>query len=288
MKFVIVTGLSGAGRSCALKKLEDIGFFCVDNLPPVLIPQFAELCLKKQNPLERVAVVIDMRTGDMFDDIYNAISELKKLDLQLEILFLDASDNCLISRFKQTRRKHPVSLSGKLIEGIFKERDSLQIIKEMADHIIDTTNYSTRQLASVIEKLYCADEKEEFIISVISFGFKRGIPLDADFVFDMRFIPNPFYIKELKHHTGKEKDVSDYVLSFDESKIFLSKIEDLVKYLLPFFMKQDKNQLVIGIGCTGGMHRSVAIAEELFLRLQNAGYNVNLEHRDIALEASTH
>lgn len=284
MEFTIVTGLSGAGRSSVLKILEDLGFFCADNIPPVLIPQFAELCLKRPNPPKNVAVVADMRMGDMFDSIYEAIERLKKIDLKLEILFLDASNEVLVSRFKQTRRLHPVSGSGNLLSGIFVERDKMQTLKEMADIVIDTSTYTVRTLAQALQKRYSQDRDSRLIINVITFGYKRGIPIDADLVFDVRFLPNPFYKEELRPLSGLTQPVRDYVLNFPEAQYFLENIVDIVIHLSPCYLAQDKKQLVIGVGCTGGMHRSVCIGEELSRRLLEKGCRVSVEHRDLNLE----
>lgn len=284
MLFTIVTGLSGAGRSSVLRALEDIGFFCADNIPPALIPSFAELCLNRPVPPKSVAVVADMRMGDMFDDIYSAIDTLREMEIELHIIFLDASDSAIISRFKQTRRIHPVSGSGNILTGIGVERDKLQKIKEMADTVIDTSTYTVRMLAGVLSSKFSEGVDMRFRISVITFGYKRGIPLDADLVFDMRFLPNPFYKEELRKKTGLDADVREYVLNFEAAHYFLDHVAGLVDYLCPCYIEQDKKQLVIGIGCTGGMHRSVVTGEELFRRLEAAGHRVTIEHRDLNLE----
>ncbi len=284
MQLTIVTGLSGAGRTSALHRLEDLKYFCVDNLPPELIPSFAQLCLNSPKPLEKVAIAVDTRMGDWFNTIYGAIDELKKMDLVLSILFLDSSDETLVSRFKQTRRPHPVSQSGDILSGIHAERRQLQRIKDMADRVIDTSTYSIRKLYDIMDSYFTEDQDASLLISVISFGYKRGIPLDADLVFDMRFIPNPFYNENLRHHSGLEEDVKKYVFSFKRVSIFLDKIMDMVRFIGPYFLEQDKKQLVIGIGCTGGMHRSVAVAQELYERLSKNNSKVHLEHRDLNLE----
>lgn len=288
MRLTIITGLSGAGRTTALRALEDLGFFCADNIPPALIPSFAQLCLSQPVPMKDVAVVADMRMGDMFDDIYGAIDELRTMELQLEILFLDASDAVIVSRFKQTRRTHPVSGSGNILSGIAVERDKMQKIKEMADTVIDSTTYSPRMLAQWLGEKYTGSRDPRFQISIITFGYKRGIPLDADLVFDMRFLPNPFYREDLRHHSGLFEEVKNYVLSFDAAHYFLDHIVELVNYLCPCYISQDKKQLVIGVGCTGGMHRSVVTGEELFRRFQESGqHQVTIEHRDLNLERAS-
>jgi UPF0042 nucleotide-binding protein len=280
MKFVIITGLSGAGRSQALKRLEDMGYFCVDNLPPKLIPEFAQICMDKDS-IDKAAAAVDMRMGDMFEDIFSTIKCLKEMDVELDILYLDASDEVLVRRFKQTRRRHPLSLDGTIMAGIFQEREKLKRIKDIANNIVDTSTYSIKKLGETIDRMYSETDERGIKITVSTFGYKRGIPIDADMVFDMRFIPNPFYEEDLREHTGREQAVKDYVLSFPRARIFLDKINELVNYVAPYYVEQDKKQLVIAIGCTGGVHRSVVIAEELYRVLCEQGHNVTLEHRDI-------
>lgn len=285
MDFTIVTGLSGAGRSAALKRFEDLGYYCVDNLMPELIPEFAKLCMHGSQRFNKVAVTVDTRTGDFFDAIYATIDELKNMDLDLNILFLDASDEVIVKRFNEVRRRHPVSGSGEILNGIHMERLKLQKLKDMANHVIDTSSYSVMQLRRSIDSLYSQPEDDRLLVSIISFGYKRGIPLDADMVFDMRFIENPFYNENMRSHTGLDNDVRDFVLSFEQAQYFLDQLTDLVISLAPGYLKEDKKQLVIGIGCTGGMHRSVAMAEELYRRLNKCpDINATLEHRDLKLE----
>ncbi|MDL2237452.1 RNase adapter RapZ [Christensenellaceae bacterium OttesenSCG-928-K19] len=286
MHFTIVTGLSGAGRSSALRRLEDLGYYCVDNLMPELIPTFAELCMQHGHFRSKVAVAVDTRMGDFFDSIYGAIDTLKQMDLRLNILFLDASDEELVKRFKEVRRNHPVSGSGEILTGIQTERLKLQPLKDIANHVIDTTTYNVMKLRRVLDNIYSAGDDNRLLVSILSFGYKRGIPIDADMVFDMRFIENPFYVPGMRDQSGLDPEVRDFVLSFDQSQFFLSQLTSLVTALAPHFITEDKKQLVIGIGCTGGMHRSVAIAEDLFLRLKDAGMKVTLEHRDLNLEKS--
>jgi Predicted P-loop-containing kinase len=284
MQFIIVTGLSGAGRSQALKRLEDLGYFCVDNLPPRLIPDFARICLGDDN-IAKAATVVDMRMGGMFDDIFSAIHCLKEMDdIELSILYLDADDEALVRRFKETRRRHPMARDGNITSGIMRERSKLRSIKDIANHTIDTSTYSIRQLGEVMEQMFCDNTERGILITVTTFGYKRGIPLDADMVFDMRFLPNPFYVENLKNHTGRDQDVREYVLSFPRARLFIDKITDLVAYLAPYYLEQDKKQLIIALGCTGGMHRSVAIAEELFAIFKKQGHRVTLEHRDLGLD----
>lgn len=284
MKFTIVTGLSGAGRSEALKRLEDLQFYCVDNLMPELMGEFARLCKKNMGESAKVAVAVDMRTGSFFDSIYEAIDELRHMEIELEILFLDASDEVLVKRFKEVRRKHPVSGSGEILSGIHAERLTMQPIKDMADHVIDTSSYGVLKLRRVIDDIFSGADDNRLNITIMSFGYKRGIPLDADMVFDMRFIENPFYVEGMRSHTGLDEDVRNFVLSSPQAGFFQDRLVELVTTLAPSFISEDKKQLVIGIGCTGGMHRSVAMAEELYARLLAQDMRVSLEHRDLKME----
>lgn len=285
MQFVIITGLSGAGKTQTLRYMEDMGFFCMDNLPPKLIPKFAELCYQTSGDINKVAIVVDIRGGNFFRDLFECLKNLKESGYDYEILFLDASDEVLIKRFKESRRTHPLAREGGLIDGIHKERQILSHIKENSTNIVDTSNLLTRQLKEVLMQMFSGKEKYKgMIISIVSFGFKRGIPLDADLVFDVRFLPNPFYIDKLKKLSGMEKPVKDYIFSFPETQQFLDKLEDMLEFLIPYYKKEGKNQLVIGIGCTGGMHRSVTIADALYITLKNKGYNVVIDHRDIEYE----
>ncbi len=283
MNLLIVTGLSGAGKTGVIKALEDVGYYCVDNIPPELIPKFAELCSKAGEGMERVAVVSDVRAGkDMFGEFSEAIDELDEMGLEREILFLDASDEALIKRYKETRRLHPGAGGGRIIDGILKERRLLAAAKAMADHVLDTTDLSAAQLSARIKAMFADSRRTGIIINVMSFGFKYGIPLDADLVFDVRFLPNPFYIPELKHSTGLETNVHDYVMGFDESRRFLNMLTAMIDFLVPEYIKEGKNQLVIAVGCTGGHHRSVTLAEELYKFLKSDDENsVVITHRDI-------
>lgn len=282
MRFVIVTGLSGAGKSLTIRYLEDLGFFCVDNLPPRLIPKFAELCYQSEGKIDSVAVVVDIRGGGFFDELFECLYTMKDAGYSYEILFLDASDKVLIQRYKESRRMHPLVKEGRVIQGINLERQKLQRLKEKANYIIDTSSLQPKQLKEVLIDLFIDNKNYEgIIISVISFGFKHGILLDADLIFDVRFLPNPFYIEELKEHTGREKIVKDYIFMFPETQEFINKLMDMLEFLIPYYIKEGKTQLVIGIGCTGGMHRSVTIAESIYELLKNKGHRVTLEHRDI-------
>lgn len=282
MKYVIITGMSGAGKSTVLKFFEDIGYFCVDNLPPSLIPKFIELCDKPNSEIERVAVGIDIRGGKLFDDFFTYLSEIKNENGCFEILFLDCSDDVLLKRYKETRRTHPLAKGERIMAGILRERELLCDIRRKSDYIIDTSHILARQLKQKINDIFIENKDfESLMITVLSFGFKYGSPTDADLVFDVRFLPNPFYIEELRPLTGNDISVSDYVMKYEESTIFLEKLKDMIDFLIPNYIKEGKNQLVIGIGCTGGKHRSVTLANELFSNLQKAGHSVIIYHRDI-------
>lgn len=282
MQFVIVTGLSGAGKTQTIRCLEDIGFFCIDNLPPALIPKFAELCYQSKGKIDRIAIVVDIRGRNFFDNIFASLKSLEDMGLKYEILFLDAQDDVLIKRFKESRRNHPLSQGRRIEDAILEERKRLEDIKSKASHIIDTSRLTVRQLKEEINKIYIMGENfESLIITVTSFGFKYGIPLDCDLVFDVRFIPNPYYIDELKRLSGNDKAVFDYVFKWDETNKFVEKTTELLEFLIPNYIKEGKSQLVIGIGCTGGRHRSVAIANKIYENLKNNNHTVLISHRDI-------
>ncbi|MDO5311311.1 MAG: RNase adapter RapZ [Clostridia bacterium] len=282
MKFIIVTGLSGAGKTQVVKAFEDMGDYCVDNMPPELIPKFAEIYHKGAEPDDCVALVCDIRGGDMFRKLSDSLDELAELGYEYEILFLDASDEVLIRRYKETRRIHPLGGRGRLTDGIAKERMMLAAVKEKAAKIIDTTQLSAAQLRQQIRAVYGKESKfGGMLVHVMSFGFKYGLPLDADLVFDVRFLPNPFYVPELKEHTGLEVCIRDFVMASEDSRVFLEKLTDLTEFLIPRYINEGKSQLVIGIGCTGGHHRSVTLAEALYSAVSNAGYNATVSHRDI-------
>ena len=284
MRFVIVTGLSGAGKTQATRALEDLGYFCVDNLPPKLISKFAEMCTQSGGNIEKVALVIDIRGGIFFDDFLETLNCLKQNEFKYEILFLEATDEVLIKRFKETRRSHPLSPDGRVLTGITEEREKLREIKNLADIMIDTSKYEIRHLREKINQAYGDNvhPKKQLSVTVLSFGFKYGIPVDSDLVFDVRFIPNPFYIPELKQYSGNDEPVKEYVLKQTETVNFIEKLVDMLKYLIPNYIKEGKRQLIISIGCTGGRHRSVAIANEVYERLNRENYNSRIEHRDVA------
>lgn len=285
MRFVIVTGMSGGGKRTALKMLEDAGFYCVDNLPVPLIGKFVELIATPNGEIQKVALGLDVRADQNFDDAQKSLDKLRETGYIFEILFMDASDETLVKRYKESRRMHPLSSPGdnRIEDGIQKERQILQNIKDKSDYIIDTSKLLTRNLKEELDRIFVNNEEyNSLMISVVSFGFKNGIPADADLVFDVRFLPNPFYIEELKHLTGNDKPVQDYVMQFDEAEVFLTKLIDMLEFLLPGYVNEGKYQLVIAIGCTGGQHRSVTLANELYKRMKNKGnYGLNLSHRDI-------
>mgnify|MGYP000112981922 CR=1 FL=1 len=288
MRFVIVTGMSGAGKSTALKNLEDFGYFCVDNLPVELIPRFAEIAYDAGTDVNNVAIGVDIRSGDRIERLAGYLDDLKTQGYPYEILFLDASDDVIVKRYKETRRSHPLARSGRVESGIRKERQKIGFLRERASYIIDTSNLLTRECRSELEKIFVENQDyNNFIITIVSFGFKYGIPMDADLVFDVRFLPNPYYVPELKALTGNEKPVQDFVMKAPEAGEFLSKLVDLMKFLIPNYIKEGKNQLVIGIGCTGGKHRSVTMANGLYRSLSAEYNSVRIEHRDIEKDAIT-
>ena len=283
MRFVIVTGMSGSGKRTAMKMLEDVGFYCVDNLPVALIEKFVELIAMPNSEVNKVALGIDVRVDQSFNGVCRILEKLKENGYIFEILFLEASDAVLLKRYKETRRLHPLSPEGRVEEGIHKERETLREIRQKADYIIDTSNLLTRELKEEIDSIFIHNkEYNSLIVSILSFGFKNGIPADADLVFDVRFLPNPFYIDELKHKTGNDKEVQDYVMEFPEASEFLDKLTDMLDFLIPNYVKEGKHQLVVGIGCTGGKHRSVTLANELYAKMKDHGtYGTKLYHRDV-------
>lgn len=283
MRFVVVTGMSGGGKTTAMKMLEDAGYYCVDNLPISLLTKFVELMVNPTSEITKVALGIDVRAGQ---DILNAtdiFAELKKQGYQYEILFMDAADHVLLKRYKETRRVHPMAPTERVEVGIAKEREMLADIYKQADYVIDTTSLLTRELKEELDHIFVQNEGgHKLIVTVLSFGFKNGIPADADLVFDVRFLPNPFYIDELKHQTGNDKPVQDYVMSFDEAGRFLDKLTEMLEFLIPNYIKEGKYRLVLGIGCTGGKHRSVTLANAIYNKLKELDIcGVTLQHRDV-------
>ncbi|MCD5410791.1 MAG: RNase adapter RapZ [Clostridiales bacterium] len=282
MKFVIISGLSGAGKSQTVKHMEDFGYYCVDNLPPSLIPKFMDLCYYSNSKIEKIALVIDIRGGLFFDDLFDSLDAMNKMKLDYEILFLDASDEVLIKRFKETRREHPLSKKGSIKEGITKEREKLSNLRGVATNIIDTTNIRTAELREELRNIFIeGNNSDSLMISILAFGFKHGIPLDADLVFDVRFLPNPFYIDDLKNLTGKNEVVRNYVMDSEYSKEFIVKLFELIAFLIPAYIKEGKNRLVVAIGCTGGRHRSVTVSYLLNEFLKEKGYRARVKNRDI-------
>ena len=283
MRFVIVTGMSGAGKSTALNRLEDMGYFCVDNLPITLISKFAEMAYTPGSEIQRVALGVDIRSGAALESLEDVLEGMAAASRKYEILFLDAADDVLVKRYKETRRTHPLAHGGRVDRGIRQEREKLAFLKQHADYIIDTSKLLTRELNMELEKIFVEGrEFKSLVVTVLSFGFKYGIPADADLVFDVRFLPNPYYIDDLKKKTGNDKPVQDYVMGFEVSHVFLNKLTDMIQFLLPNYVQEGKNQLIIGIGCTGGKHRSVTLANLLFENLSRQNdYGIRIEHRDI-------
>lgn len=281
-RLVIVTGMSGAGKTQVVRSMEDLGYFCVDNLPPMLIPKFAELCAQSAGRVSKIALVVDIRGGEFFDTLVQVLEDLENQDFMYEILFLEASDETLIRRYKESRRRHPMAPLGRVSEGISRERERLEHIRGRATHIIDTSDLSTAQLKEKITALFSGDrESDRMTITVVSFGFKYGIPLDADMVFDVRFLPNPFYVESLRSKSGQETEVREYIGKWPITHQFLDRLGSLIDFLVPNYVKEGKGQLIIAVGCTGGLHRSVYVAERIAEGLKKKGYKVNVEHRDI-------
>ena len=283
MRFVIVTGMSGAGRSSAMRILEDDGFFCVDHLPVSLLPTFMQLTEDSREQIEKVALGLDIRVGEeALRETSSILRELKQGGYSFEILFFEASTRVLVKRYKETRRLHPLAKGGRIDSGIEAERELLIELKSSADYIIDTSTLLIRELKQELERIFLNGEEHcNFYLTIVSFGFKYGIPTDADLVFDVRFLPNPFYIDELKVQTGNDDDVFQYVMKFSQAKEFLEKLKEMLDFLIPNYIIEGKNQLVIAIGCTGGKHRSVTLANALYKEFENSEYGCKKEHRDI-------
>ena len=282
MKLVIVTGMSGAGKTIALKMLEDIGFYCVDNLPISLVDKFVQL-VSEGTSIEKAALGLDIRSGEELGNLDEILENWRRSNVDVQVLFLDANDAVLIKRYKETRRTHPLAGAGRLENGIEKERDKLAFLKREADYIIDTSMLLTRELRKELEKIFLQDARyKNMYVTVLSFGFKYGIPEDADLVFDVRFLPNPYYDEHLRPLTGQVQAVRDYVMQGGTADAFLKKLYDMIDFLLPNYINEGKNQLVIAVGCTGGKHRSVTIARALYEHLEAAGeYGIRIDHRDI-------
>ena len=279
MEAVIITGMSGAGKTLALNHFEDMGYYCMENLPPKFIVDFVELINNSTKSIEKLAIVIDVRAR-FFEDLSETIQNLKKMDCELKVLFLDASNRTLINRYKELRRPHPVNPNGALSDSIELEREMLSEIKDNSDIIIDTTRLSASSFKNKLNTLFFNGNKKDLVINIESFGFKNGILVEADLVFDVRFLPNPYYIEELKELNGKDDEIQNYVMGFGDSKIFLNKVVDLLEFLIPKYKAEGKNMLTIGVGCTGGKHRSVCLAEKIYSELKREHPNVNISHRD--------
>jgi UPF0042 nucleotide-binding protein len=283
LRFVIVTGLSGAGKSQAIRALEDMGYFCVDNLPPALLVKFAEICAQAEKKVSRVAVVIDARGAGFFGAMADDLGYLRQAKFPYEILFLEASNETLVRRFKETRRPHPLAGDGDLLEGIKAERETLKYLRNRASIVIDTSSLTPQQLREELRGAFTTSEPQGMTIRILSFGYKKGIPIDCDLVFDVRFLPNPFYIPELKPLPGTNPKVMEYIMSQPDTAEFLPKLINFVDYLLPHYEREGKSYLVIGIGCTGGQHRSVMVAEYLRQHLSGQNRRVFVEHRDCSI-----
>lgn len=282
MDVIIVTGLSGAGKSQAINCMEDLGYYCIDNMPPALINNFMDLIMRDKVAIEKAAFTIDIRGGEFFDDLKSGLEALKEAGLEFRVMFLEASNEVLIRRFNETRRAHPLACAGNTLDGIMLERQRLLEIRKISDYVIDTSNMKTAQLNEEIKKLLLSGKEDPgFTISIQSFGYKHGIPLDADMVFDMRFIPNPYYLKSMRKLTGNSEKVSSYVMKFPETQAFLSTVHDLINQLIPCYIREGKFHLVLAVGCTGGQHRSVAVANELSRRFLEEGKRVITVHRDL-------
>lgn len=287
MRLLILTGMSGAGKSTALKMLEDMGYYCVDNLPIQLLKSFVDLSDRQEFKRQRVVVGIDIRSGETLLLLSDILSELEQDGKKVDVLFMDAEEDVLVNRYKETRRTHPLSQSERIYTGIEKERQAMQFLKERADYIIDTSHLLPRDLKGELEKIFVEDKNyESLFVTIMSFGFKYGIPADADLVFDVRFLPNPYYVEELRPKTGNDREIQQFVMRHPQAHVFLNKLEDMIRFLIPNYISEGKNRLVIAIGCTGGKHRSVTLANELYQRLsQDEGYGLKIEHRDIEKDA---
>ena len=285
LRFVIITGLSGAGRSFAIKCFEDLGYFCVDNLPTTLIPTFAELCAHSSRDIRMIALGVDIREGEYLAHLLETLAELRAQGHKPEVLFLEAAEETLVRRYQETRRRHPLAGDGSVLEGIRAERQALSNLRESADRIIDTTGLSVHQLKERLVEGYGTEQtRDALTVSLMSFGFKHGAPYDADLVFDVRFLPNPHFVDSLKRLDGRDAAVETFVMSFEESRTLLAKIEDLLRFLLPLYEREGKAYLTVAVGCTGGRHRSVTLVELLRRSLEGAGRSPVVRHRDVDRE----
>lgn len=284
MQYTIVTGMSGSGKTRVIRYLEDMGYFCIDNMPPVLIPRFSEMFTSVNGKFNNVALVIDIRVGDMINELLAQIDILKKSGYDCRLLYLDADDATLVKRYKETRRQHPLENANGLLAAIQQEREMLKKLYAAADNVIDTSKYTNQTLLNKLKEIYVSDLSQRLVINVMAFGFKYGMPLDADLVFDVRCFPNPFYVDELKKKTGNDKEVQDYVMSFSTAVTFLEKLEDMMKFMIPLYIEEGKVSLTIAIGCTGGKHRSVTMTNKLAECLRNSDYEINVTYRDIGRE----
>lgn len=287
MQVVILTGMSGAGKSTALKMMEDMGYFCMDNLPVALIEKFMELADREDGQFQNVAISIDIRNGQALGELQDVLQHLKQKNQAPKILFLDASDLVLVKRYKESRRNHPLAGNNRIAQGIEEERERIHFLRDQADYIIDTSQLLTRELKAELESIFQrGSDYTNLFITVLSFGFKYGIPVDSDLVFDVRFLPNPYYIEELRPKTGNDPEIQQFVMEKSQATEFLNKLEDMLRFLIPNYIDEGKNQLVISIGCTGGKHRSVTLANALYERLKkNANYGLRVEHKDIDRDA---
>ncbi len=282
MEFLVITGMSGAGKSQAMKVMEDMGYYCMDNLPPALLPKFAELCYESKKTIDKVAVVVDIRGGEFFHNLFKSLEDLTDKGIGYKILFLDASNNTLIKRYKELRRPHPLDPEGSIIDGIKEERKLLEDIKDRAYYIIDTSKLTIGMLKDELYNIFLeGGEKRKLSILITSFGFKNGILMDGDLIFDVRFLPNPYYISELKEISGQNEEVKNYVFKWPQTNIFVSKVVDMLEFLIPFYIDEGKTQLAVGIGCTGGFHRSVAITNKIGDILKANGHRTIISHRDL-------
>jgi len=284
MQILIVTGMSGSGKSSVMDVMEDIGFYCIDNIPPKLITQFVDLCRQSESDISKIAVAVDIRTGDMFAEIFRSWQELKRQpDVDVKVLFIEATHDVILKRYKETRRKHPLSekFNGNIHEAINYEWSQLSQLREIADYYVETSNFTSSQLKEQVKTIFLEKNSDSLIIKVMSFGFKYGVASDADLMFDIRCLPNPFYIEELRNHTGCDSCVRDYVMGFSQSKELFEKLTDLIDFLIPLYVQEGKSQLVIAFGCTGGKHRSITFAELMAKHLSDKDYKVQKYHRDI-------